>query len=404
MSGRQRIRRNVLWALASAALHVWFLFGLHGASLPDARVALQPSATWLESASGPLPAKPTETPVPIVPAPEPARVRTAKTRASKPATTPIFASEVTDGTLGVSSGENAQNVEAGLPDGLGEQNGSAAGSGEPEHVNERTVGVTQLSVWLNRAELERLALLRPTLTLLMAVPGYRDVFRGSSIRPFTDLQLLRVFLIGLRPERLALAGVHARGEEGLLEAAERVAAMRSLEVEWRGDADLRATSWVDNSGIDRGLAMHRGAFLIGARESLPGLLGTSAPGARVMQLSKLRRDVVMAWVVEDAGAYLPGLTQCGVQALHVSVAARRDEMRMSLTAHYASSAFAARASTCLAELQGPMAHADHLIAWLQAASGSAGSFTSQLRTSLTRNDVERLFDEISAALRHAVRA
>jgi hypothetical protein len=30
--------------------------------------------------------------------------------------------------------------------------------------------------------------------------------------------------------------------------------------------------------------------------------------------------------------------------------------------------------------------------------------TSQLRTGVTRDDVERLFDEISAALRYAVRA
>lgn len=406
------VRRGALrewaWILVSAVLHVWFVLGPRTSPLLAANASQQPSAAWFETmpAAQPEPevADPPE-PLPAEPQAEPTPVKRTRARTPQPAVSPI---PVTEGGSGVdveTTGEPADTAEVGEAGGsgaAGEAQGSAAVSGDAEPVTQRSAGPAQLSMWMLPAELERLVLLRPMLTLLMAVPGYREVFRGSSIRPFSDLRLLRVFLAGLRAERLVVAGVHARGEDALVQAADRVAAMRSLEVDWRGDSDLRATSWIDNSGIDRGFAVHDAAFVIGPRERLPAILGAKAPGDRVVELSKLRRQVVMACLVEDAGVYLPALSACGLQSLQVSVAARGDDLRMSLAANYASSAFAAAAAACLDESQtGP--RTPNLIAWLKAASGATGSYSSQLRTSLSRVQVEHLFDEISAALRHAAR-
>jgi hypothetical protein len=250
--------------------------------------------------------------------------------------------------------------------------------------------------------LEHLTLIRPTHTLLMSVPGYRDVMRGSGIRPFSDLTLLHVQLAGLEPAQLVVAGVHFRGETPLLEAATRMASIREREPIWRGNATLRATSWIDGSGVDRGFAVHEGAFVIGARGSMPGLLGSTAPGERVAQLSRLRKRVVLRFSLEDAGHYLPSLGSCELQALYISVAAYPHAYRMSLGAEYGSANAAQHAAACLAhsEMQAP-----RLLAWLTMTSSASTPQGNnyQLNTEVTRGDIEALFEELGRGLRRSGR-
>jgi len=272
----------------------------------------------------------------------------------------------------------------------------------------RTPGPAQMSFWLALPLLEHLTLIRPTNTLLMSVPGYRDALRGSGIRPFSDLTVLHIQLAGLEPAQLVVAGVHLRGEPALVEAATRVASMRELEPIWRGDGALRATSWIDGSGVDRGLAVHEAAFVIGARSSMPSLLGSSAPGARVPQLSRLRKNVVWRFVLEDAGHYLPAFGRCELQALSISVAAYAHSYRMSLNAEYTSATAAQQAATCLTQsgLQ-----AAHLLTWL---TGSGAAMDMDMRmgpgncyqrnTEVARGDIEALFEELSRALRRSGRS
>ena len=188
----------------------------------------------------------------------------------------------------------------------------------------------------------QMALVRPGIALVMAVPGFRDMLRGSGIRPFVDLRLLRVSLHGLAAEQLTLAGVHGGGEQALLDVAERIAAMRNRKPLFRGDAELRASAWEDGTGVDRGLAVHGGAFVIAARTAMPGLLGTQQPAQQVPRLSSLRDRVALLLTVEDASRYLPGVQPCGLQALRASIAVSGERPRLALSAYYRAASLRTR--------------------------------------------------------------
>jgi hypothetical protein len=237
----------------------------------------------------------------------------------------------------------------------------------------------------------------------MSLPGFRDLLRGSNIRPFTDLQRLRITLDGVAPERLTVAGVHVAGERAVVDAARRVAAMRQQEPIWRGDSQLRATSWVDGSGVDRGLAVHEGAFVIAARDNLPAILGSSQ-GERVAGMSRLRERVVMVLSIEDAARYLPGLQACALQALRVSVAASGDRPQLSVRGDYKAASFAKAAPECLRGLGGDAAQLSGLVAWLSRAESAAGSYSTKLNIGVTSAEIQQLLDELAWALRNAGRA
>jgi hypothetical protein len=85
-------------------------------------------------------------------------------------------------------------------------------------------------------------IVRAPIALLQAVPGYRDMLRGSDVAPFANLQRLRVYLPGLSAQRLVLAGVHSGGEAELVRSAERIAATRERVPNWRGSSELRAAA------------------------------------------------------------------------------------------------------------------------------------------------------------------
>jgi hypothetical protein len=256
---------------------------------------------------------------------------------------------------------------------------------------------------MNLDQFTHLALVRPGTAVLMSMPGYRDMLRGSNIRPFVDLQRLRITLDGVAPERLTVAGVHVAGEPAVAAAARRVAAMRQQEPIWRGDSQLRATSWVDGSGVDRGLAVHDGAFVIAARDSLPALLG-SGEGERVTGMSRLRERVVLVVSIEDAARYLPSLQACALQALRVSIAASGDRPQLSVRGDYKAASFANAAPACLRGLGGDAAQLTVLIAWLSRAESAAGSYSTKLNSGVTSEEIQQLLDELAWALRTAGRA
>jgi murein L,D-transpeptidase YcbB/YkuD len=219
-----------------------------------------------------------------------------------------------------------------------------------------------------------------------------------------DLQRLRLRLSGLQPERLIVAGVHHEGDQALVAAAERVAAMRDQAPVWRGDDDFRATSWVDASATDRGLAVHGGAFVIAPRQAMSELLGRSATEDSVQAVSRLRDRVLTLITIEDAARYLPQLDTCELQALRISVADSGGSPRLTLAAHYKTASLANDAPACLQKLDRELAQLPTLLAWLARAQVSEGGASAQLSMGVNSNDIEKLFNELAWALRSARRA
>jgi hypothetical protein len=178
--------------------------------------------------------------------------------------------------------------------------------------------------------------------------------------------------------------------------------MREQVLEWRGDADLRATSWVDGSGVDRGLAVQGGAFLIAARKALPRLLSGEGAVSRASQLRD--RAFVDLWI-EDAPRYLPGVEACALQALRVSFAESAGAHRMLLTAHYKTGSAAREGAACWRALDvGPEVPWKTIASWLARAEAGEGTFGVRLNLGVTSDDIQRLFDELAWALRSARRA
>jgi hypothetical protein len=275
---------------------------------------------------------------------------------------------------------------------------SAASDTTPDSAPARPALPPQLSLWLAPIELQRLVIVRSPSALLAALPGYRDILRGSDINPFDQLRALRVFLPGLSAERLMLAGVHSGGEAELMQAAERIARSRERVPSWRGSSQLRAAAWLDGSGFDRGLAVHGDAFAIGARRELPQLLGRDA---RVAALSKTKRGVLVVAALHDVAHYLPALRPCQLRSLRISIS---EALRLQLQAEYESAPDTARAATCLTSLGDatiPLRATRELLA---RATAGVGSTHSQLRTEVTRDEIAKLLDEICWSLRRLARA
>jgi hypothetical protein len=404
--------RGVLWVSLSLVLHA-AVFAVVVLRAPELPASVAETELWMEAAP-PAIAEPPPPPAPppdaTPPSPAPSRSSRAP-RAPKAVTPPVAAAPeltapVVDGPSSVAvtagDGANAIGSTGGSSDGTGRGQASA-GSGAREA--ERKAGPAQLSLWVEPARLEGLALARPTIALLMAMPGYADILRGSGIRPLLDLQRLRLRLSGLQAERLIVAGVHHSGNEALVAAAERVAAMRDQAPVWRGDDDFRATSWVDGTATDRGLAVHGGAFVIAPRQAMPELLGRGATEESVQAVSRLRDRVLALITIEDAPRYLPRLDACELQALRISVADAGGSPRMTLAAHYKTASLANDAPACLQKLHPELgAQMPTLLAWLARAQVSEGSGSSQLSTGVNSNDIEKLFNELAWALRSARRA
>jgi hypothetical protein len=400
--------RGGLWVSVSLVLHAALFFALdrRGFETPVSEpppLWLEPSVTRAEPAP-PLPVQPPPAPPP--PAPKtPRPVREPKATAPPQLAAPEVTAPVVDGpsSVAVTEGDGSAALgSTGVPSAGG---GTAAteGGGASEAV--RKAGPPQLSLWLELAAVERMALARPTLGLLMAVPGYADVLRGSGIRPLIDLQRVRVRLSGVTADRLLIAGVHHEGDAAVVAAAERVAAMRDAVPEWRGDDDFRATAWVDGSASDRGLAVHGGAFVIAPRTAMPELLGAKATAERVQGVSKLRDRVLALIAIEDAPRYLPSVAACALQAVRISFADGADSPRLSLAAHYETATRAREAGACLASAATELgAQMPVLSSWLARAQAGEGGASAQLTMGVNSNDIEKLFNELAWALRSARRA
>jgi hypothetical protein len=400
--------RLALWAVVSLALHGLLLLWLAGSRFEPPEPAAPPM--WMEAVVPKPEPAPIEEPPPPPPrpvrkiAPAPPRPSLARPTPA-PAPAPALRAPVVDGpsSVSVAEGESGLGTSGTSRAERGEAGGTGDADGAPGEA-QRALGPAQLALALEPAQLERMALVRPTIALLMAMPGYADILRGSGIQPLSDLSRARVRVLGLSPERLSLAGVHVAGEAAVVTAAERVAAMREQAPEWRGDSDLRATSWVDGSGFDRGLAVQGGAFVIAARSALPGLLATEDA---VRSASKLRERAFVDIWMEDAPRYLPGVEACALQALRVSLTDAASGQRMLLSAQYKTGSAARAGAACWRALDAN-ADARHgqwktIASWLARAESSEG-FGVQLNLGVTSDDIQRLFDELAWALRSAKRA
>jgi hypothetical protein len=400
----------LFWACASSVLHAALVFSLVSWRGGPAAMAHAPSL-WMSAVEVAPPAP--------EPPPEPAQPERAKVqpRRAPRAPAPVAAASAEppggsqglrvddaergtafasgDGGLAVGEGSATGRTGSGSGDGDGSGSGAAAAAGEPERARRPA----ELSLWMDVDALNSRALVRPGLGFLMAVPGLRDALRGSGIRPFIDLRRARVRLAGRAADGLALAGTHAGGEQALRAAAERVAAMRGRELDWRGDADLRASSWVDGSGVDRALALHADAFVIAERKALPALLERQPPAERVRALSQLRERALLALAVEDAGVYLPGLRPCQLDALRLSIAASGDGYRLALTAHYRRPSAASGARRCLRELPSSPDQVATLVGWLALAESEPGGHGTSLKIGVTGDDIEHLLNGLAWALR-----
>jgi hypothetical protein len=398
-----------VWAFASAALHAIIVVASPFRQ-PHALASARAASVWMESVPPEPEPPPPPAPPPTAPVPEkrtrvtprPAPVAKTPTPEAFPPGPP--AEEAAVGGLPVGEGTLAighEGTGAGTGEGSGRGGGTGLGAGEATAEPERKKGPAQLSLWIDPPAFVRMGLMRPAIALLMSVPGYRDTLRGSGIQPFSDLQRLRIRMSGLAPERLAVAGVHTGGEQALVGVAERVAAMRNRQPVWRGNADLRATSWVDGSGVDRGLAVRGGAFVIAERGAMPAMLGAGGPADEVASLSRMREHVVVLLTIEDAARYLAVVQPCALQSLRVSVAESGGRYRMTMNAHYRAASFAERAPSCLRALGAGAAEISNLVDWLARAQSAPGSFSASLQLEVTNDDVEDLLDELSWALRSA---
>jgi hypothetical protein len=369
-------------------------------------------STWMEAVEQPPPVLPVAPPAPAAPPPahvRPARVAKARPVRVAPAVRDGRATGIPDGqgTLAMGAEGNstvATSAEEPADSPASEDVATSAPAQPTPAETERTPRPAQLSLWIDRKAFEHSVLLRPGIAIVSSVPGLRDLLRGSDIRPFYDLDRLRITLTELTPQSLVLAGVHTKGEQGVREAAKRIAAMRRREPVWRGDSKLQATSWMDGSGLDRGLAMHDAAFLIGARESLPGLLGDAVSDDQVDSLSRLRKRVVFALAIEEVSRYVPVLSACALQALRVSIASTAaDTQRMSLRAEYETSTAARESPECFAGLGDRAAPLSALVAWLARAPSTPGSFTTHFNSGITNDEIQALLDELAWVLRSAGR-
>jgi hypothetical protein len=406
--------RVAFWVSVSLVLHA-MLFGLLG--LREHEPPAMPVADlWMEAATPqvlpPAPEPPAPEPPPTPRKARPAPVQRAEreptpeeSKAPPVPAAPELTAPVVDGesSVAVKAGDGESAI--GSTGGLGDGKGTASAGGGASHEDERKAGPAQLSLWLEMSSMERLALSRPTIALLMAVPGYSEILRGSGIRPLVDLKRVRVRLWGLAPERLLIAGVHNDGAAAVVGAAERIAAMRDRAPEWRGDDDFRATSWVDGSEADRGLALHGGAFVIAPRKTLPEVLGAKATEERVQAASRLKDRVLALITIEDAPRYLPKVDACALQAVRISFADGGGSPRLTLVAHYKSASLASEAGACLRGLEAELgAQMPLLSSWLSRAQLTAGGSSAQLTLGVNSNDIEKLFGELAWALRSARRA
>lgn len=368
--------------------------------------AAEPPA-WLHAVAQPPPVPVEPLPPPKPPPPAPPR----KIAEPRPVRAPRFAPN--PNATGIPDGKGTLAMGAEGDGTVAKSSEDVAGDGPPSEPvppgplpgTRRTHGPAKLSIWIDRRAFDRAVLVRPGLAIVMSVPGLRDMLRGSNIRPFFDLERLRITLSDASPERLVVAGVHADGEQAMRDAAARIAAMRRQEPVWRGDSTLRATSWVDGSGLDRGLAMHAGAFLIGARESLPAVLGDARSEDRIESLSRMRKRVMFVVSIEAAARYLPILARCSLQGLHVSIASTpADTQRMSLRADYETATAAGVAPECLQTLGKRIEPLSRIAGWLAQASSEPGSFSTQLNVGVTNAEIQSLLDELAWTLRSAGRS
>lgn len=404
--------RVPLFFLMSIAAHGLAIGSLLSRAALRASVSVDsPNAAWFEVDRPPEP-EPPETaspePPPPIAAERPRATRATATKSRSVSNPRVPNAQERQGGLpagegtlpagpagdGLSSGSNDGPVQAAEP-------ARSAAPPAPEPRRERRPA--QLSLWIDPKQFEHLALVRPGIAVLMAVPGFRDVLRGSSIRPFNDLERLRISIRGADPEKLMVAGVHVGGEEAVREAAQRVAAMRRQEPIWRGDSKLRATSWVDGTAADRGLAVRDGAFLIGARASMPALLGSTSEEP-VQEASRLRKRVILLVTVDDAPRYLSGASKCALEAFRLSIATQGDRQRISLHADYETSAAARAAAQCLHPVGGGAAPDSELLGWLARAQVAPDSSSTRLTTEVSNAQIQSLLDGLAWVLRSVGRS
>lgn len=390
-----RLRGLAPFLLASCGAHALLAFS---ALLPGPRERVEArEPVWLQSVSMPAPSPP-----PLAAAPEFAHTpeQAQKPRArSKPAASSTRPMARTTEQNGEGPHLTAADAESGgVAQGAGADGDATSAPGASSAApTPRKELAPQLSLWLALEALQQLVIVRSPSALLAALPGYRDMLRGSDLLPFGNLQRLRVFMPGLSPERLVLAGVHRGGEPELMRAAQRVAASRERVPKWKGDASLRATSWVDGSGFDRGIAVHADAFLIGARTQLPRLLGEAQSSARVADLSSMRGDGLVLLALDAVERYVPALSACELRKLRLTVSRA---LQLQLTATYESAATAARAADCLASV--PEAHGELSFVSALLTRARPHEQQSRLNTGVTREDVARLLDELCWSLRRVV--
>ena len=412
--------RSGIWSWCAISLLLHVLLVLSAAGVGSRAVAVKPAVPlWMsavESAPPPVaeppPPPPPEPPPPPAPnrapkvAPEPAaEPEPEREREPEPSPAPEgerggLAIEGDQG-LAVPTGEGGL-AAGGRGQGAGEvgSGSGARGSGPPAAGEaQRKAGPPELSLWMDVEALGSAALTRPGLGFLMAVPGLRDALRGSGIRPFIDLRRVRVRIGGRSAQHLALAGAHLGGEKALLAAAARVAAMRDHELSWRGDASLRASQWLDGSGVDRGLALHADAFVIAERSVLPRLLAAREPERSVGEFSQLRERVVLRAALEDAAHYAPALHACELQAVRLAIGQGSGGYRMSFNAEYATASAAQRGPACAAGLGASAGQLSRLISWLARAESAAEGYRTSLKIGVTSDEIEQLLNELAWMLR-----
>jgi hypothetical protein len=145
----------------------------------------------------------------------------------------------------------------------------AAGDSAPHGPNAdatRLPAGAQIAVRVDMARIRRSPLADDIRGLLAAIPDWRALLDGSGIDPVDQLDRFMIATPNLQRAKIIVAGRYVGSEQTVLEAVERLAAVRGVEARWRDRAGVRVAPWANLDETPRIIALVGPAHFVISRE------------------------------------------------------------------------------------------------------------------------------------------